>query len=301
MRFRYRRYYLYYLGRTLAFIISILPLKTGLYIAKVLGDIAFLAAGKYRKIAVENLRLAFGNEKTEAEIRDIAKRVFENLARNAVELVNFPKINKDNIDELVEFRNREILDKELRKGNGVIVLTAHFGNWELLSGTLRIKDYAGVAIGRRIYFDKYDKYLNSLRKIQDVNIIYRDESPRKVLKVLKSNGIVGILADQDVDSVEGVFVNFFNAPAYTPIGPVALAKASGASIVPLFIIREGARHILTVEKPIELVETEDKSADMVNNTQAWSRIVESYIRRYPDHWVWVHRRWKTGEKPQSHG
>jgi KDO2-lipid IV(A) lauroyltransferase len=293
MKFKYRRYYLYYLGRVLAFKFYVLPLCVGLPIARFIGAIAYKVLGKYRRIALENLRSAFGSGKTEAEIRSIARKAFENLAMIAVEMVHFPRINSSNIDKYVRMENSRIVDEAFKAGRGTIILTAHFGNWELLAMTLRIKGYPGVAVGRKIYFHKYDEYLNSLRKIHDVNVIDREQSPRAFLKILKSNRIVGILADQDVDSVEGVFVNFFGRPAYTPIGPVALAKVTGAAIVPAFIIREGLHHRFIVERPLELVDTGDKDKDIVTNTQAWSDILESFIRKYPEQWVWMHRRWKT--------
>ncbi len=293
MKYKFRRYYLYYLGRIVAFFIYLLPIDMGLYLARVIGRMAFHALRYYRDITISNLKNAFENEKSEGEIRRTAKKVFENLAKNAVELVNFPKINKTNIDKFVELKNTDILDRAFRKGHGIIIVTAHFGNWELMAAALRLKGYPGVTIGRRIYFEKYDRYLNWLRKTHDVDVVYRDESPRRALNILKENRIVGIVADQDVDSVEGVFVKFFGQPAYTPIGPVALAKASGASLIPVFIIRQNGRHILMIEKAIELIETGNKVADLVTNTQEWSDVVESYIRRYPEQWVWMHPRWKT--------
>ena len=297
MKYKYRRYYIYYLGRVLAFQFYILPLSVALAIARCIGSVAFTVLGKYRRIAIDNLRAAFGDEKTDQEIRTIARKAFENLAMVAVEMVHFPRINESNIDKYVCMEHPEIVDESFRAGKGTIILTAHFGNWELLAMTLRVKGYPGVAIGRKIYFHKYDDYLNSLRKMHDVNVIDREQSPRTFLKILKSNRIVGILADQDVDSVEGVFVNFFGRPAYTPIGPVALAKVTGATIVPAFIVREGLHHRFMVEKPVALADTGDKEKDMIANTQAWSDVLESFIRKYPEHWVWVHRRWKT--KPQA--
>ena len=293
MKYKFRRYYLYYLARIVVFFIYLLPINIGLYLAKIIGRTAFYALKYYRDIAVSNLKNAFGSEKSKDEIRRTAKRVFENLAKNAVELVNFPKIDNSNIDKFVELKNTDILDRAFKKGQGIIIVTAHFGNWELMAATLRLKGYPGVTIGRRIYFEKYDRYLNWLRKTHDVDVVYRDESPRRVLKILKENRIVGIVADQDVDSVDGVFVNFFGKTADTPIGPAALAKASGASLIPVFIIRENGRHILIIEKPIELIDTGNKETDLVANTQRWSDVVESYIRRYPEQWVWMHRRWKT--------
>jgi KDO2-lipid IV(A) lauroyltransferase len=298
MKYKYRRYYFYYLGRLVAFLVYLLPLSIGLWIARSLGSLGYAVAGKYRRTAIENLKAAFGSEKADAEIRTIARKVFENVAMIAVEMVRFPRINESNIDRYVRMEHADIIDESYRAGKGTIILTAHFGNWELLAMTLRVKGYPGVAIGRKIYFHKYDDYLNSLRKVHDVNVIDREQSPRTFLKILKANWIVGILADQDVDSVEGVFVNFFGRPAYTPIGPVALAKVTGATIVPAFIVREGLHHRFIVEKPVALVDTGDKEKDMVTNTQAWSDVLESLIRKYPEHWVWVHRRWKT--RPQAH-
>ena len=293
MKFKLRRYFIYYIGRVIAFIFTIIPLKVGLAIASALGTFIYYILPRYRQLTIDNLKFAFGNEKPEAELQDIAKRVFQNLGKNSVELVNLPKFNKARMDKFVRFRNRERLDKAYEKGKGIIVLTAHFGSWELMAAALRENNCPGVTIGKRIYFKKYDDFLNKLRKSRDVEVIYRDESPRKMLKTLKKNWIVGIVADQDVDSVDGVFVNFFGKQAYTPSGPVALAKASGAVMLPVFIIREGDWHTIAIEEPVELRDTGDKEADLIYNTQKWSDVVESYVRRYPDQWVWMHRRWKT--------
>lgn len=296
MKFKLRRYFLYYIGRVVAFIFMVIPLKAGLAIASALGSFVFYILPRYRQLTIDNLQTAFGSEKSDAEIKNIAKRVFQNLGKNAVELVSLPKFNKARMDKFVRFRNRERLDKAYEKGKGVIVLTAHFGSWELMAAALRENSYPGVTIGRRIYFKKYDDFLNRLRKSRDVEVIYRDDSPRKMLKTLRRNWIVGIVADQDVDSVEGVFINFFGRSAYTPTGPVALARASGAVLLPVFIIREGDWHTIAIDEPIELRDTGNKEADLIYNTQKWSNVVESYIRRYPDQWVWMHRRWKTQKK-----
>jgi len=293
MKYKFRRYYLYYLARVGIFLFSLLPSKIGLAVAAKAGALAYYILPKYRKIALNNLELAFGEEKGESELKRIARRVFENLGKNAFELVRFPKIDESNIGRLVRLENADRLRRAFEKGKGVLIITAHIGNWELMAATLRLNDFPGVTVGRRIYFHKYDEYLNRLRKTHDVNVIYRDESPRRILKVLKENRIVGIVADQDVDSVDGVFVDFFGRPAYTPSGPALLARASGAPLVPVFIIRNNGKHSLFIEEPIELADTGDKEKDLVENTQKWSNVVESFIRQYPDQWVWMHRRWKT--------
>jgi len=293
MQYKYRRYFLYYLGRFAAALFYLLPIRACSNIAAFFGRCAFYLLPKYRKITIKNLTNAFGKEKSPEETRRIAIKVFENLGRNAGELINFPKINKKNIDKLIRVEGLDKVDRSFADGKGTIILASHFGNWELVGLIFRIKGYPGYTIGRKIYFHKYDNWLNRLRRAQDINVIYRDDSVRKMLRVLKDNKILGIVADQDVDSVEGIFVNFFGMNAYTPVGPVALARAAGASLIPTFMIREGLCHRFVIEKPIKLVDTGNKEADIVTNTQKWSDIVESYIRRYPEQWVWMHRRWKT--------
>ena len=136
-----------------------------------------------------------------------------------------------------------------------------------------------------------------------VTTIYRDDPNvlRKSLEVLKSNSVLGIAADQDVASISGVFVNFFGRPAYTPTGPVVIAILSGAPIVPIVSIREKGRLRLIVKEPIYVEKSGNKKENIVKYTQQWSDILEEIIRQYPDHWAWVHRRWKTqpADKPEA--
>ena len=293
MKFKYRRYFIYYLARVFAYLVYLLPIEVSRPLGGFAGKVAYLILGRYRKITLENLQHAFGSQKTPSEIRRIAGKVFENLGKNAAEMLNFPKLSPGNIGRLVEVVGIDNVAKAFDSGKGTIILTGHFGNWELLAVMIRVLGYPGAAIGRRIYFHKYDAFLNYLRRTHDVNVIYRDDSPKKILRVLKSNRIIGILADQDVDSVDGVFVSFFGKEAYTPSAPVLLARASGAAIIPSFIIRHNGKHTLIFGDPVQLEDTGDKEKDLVSNTQKWSDIVESYIRRYPEQWVWMHRRWKT--------
>ncbi len=142
MKFKLRRYYLYYAGRVLAFILYLVPLRIGLRIGSLLGGLAFHIAIRYRHIAIENLKIAFGDTKTECEIEKIAKRAFQNLGKNAVELVNFPKINESNINSFVTIKNIERLNSALAKGMGVLIVTGHFGNWELLASTVTLNRYS---------------------------------------------------------------------------------------------------------------------------------------------------------------
>ncbi len=292
MKIKTKRYYVYYFLKAVGFIFSILPIKLGLRLADLAGKLGFVIMEKERRRSLENLRSAFP-EKTDAEVEGIAKGVFSNLCKNAVEWVSVYKVNKKNIDRWVKVEGLEKIDRVFSRGKGGIILGSHFGNWELLHVTFLLKGYHGTTIARRLYFDKYDEFLSNARVSTGVGIIYRDESPKKLLRLLKQNKLIGILGDQDVDSVDGVFVDFFGKPAYTPKAPVAFSLASGAPLIPCFVIREGNRHRLVIEEPLEMEKKSDRDETIRFNTERWSRLVEAYIRKYPEQWVWMHRRWKT--------
>lgn len=248
---------------------------------------------KHREITLANLNTVFGQDTRENE--RIAEDVFRNVAKNGADWIKFLSYDKEGIGKLVtEIEGLENLDKAISAGKGVILLASHFGNWELLSAYLYSHGYTGAIIAKRIYFYKYDNLINRLRRRFGANIVYRDESPKKLLKILKDGGMLGILADQDVDSVEGIFVDFFGKPANTPVGPVKLGMVTGANLVPAFMIRKPDNtYKLIVEKAIELVSKGDKENDIRRYTQEWTNVLERYVKKYPEQWVWMHKRWKN--------
>lgn len=293
MKNKPRRFLLYILIRIIGFLLYPLPLKIGLKVGGFFGKTAYYIIPKERKKAIAHLELAFGKEKTHKEIKDIALNVFSNLGKNAVEWFNFPKIDKAWFENNVTAEGVEHIRQAHAKNKGTIILASHFGNWELMAAYLANIGCGGLMIVRRIYIEGLDRLIVKMRKSKGNDVAYRDESPKKVLKVLKNNGYVGIVADQDVKSVEGVFVDFFGTPAYTPIAPVNLAIRTGAAFVPAFLFREGRRYRFIAEKEIHMDVTQDRERDLLVNTIKWTRVLERYIRRYPDQWVWMHRRWKT--------
>ena len=294
---KYRRYYIYYLLRVAIFFVSLLPLRVSLVIADLFGKMAFAVLPKYRKVAIDNLNEAFGPD--DVRSAKIARKLFSNLVKNGAEWIKLAAIAPSDLGKIVtEDEGLKNLDEGLRGGKGVIVLAFHFGNWEITGMYLRYKGYPGQTIVRRLYFHKYDKLINRVRKHFDVHVIYRDESPKKMLKVLKSNGIMGIVPDQDIDSIEGTFVSFFGRSTYTPTAPVKLAMASGAKIVPVFVVRkEDGTHKLFADKVIDVSSATKSEEDVRKYTQEWSDVLERFVRQYPDQWVWVHERWKT--QPQA--
>lgn len=293
MKVKTRRYYLYYLLRIGLFIGSLLPLRVGLFLANALGRLTSKVLDKYREIAVRNLDSVFSDNHDENEI--IAENVFANLAKNGAEWLKLYSMDPKKLNKLItEDEGLQKLDEVLKEGNGALVLGFHFGNWELLGMYLRYKGYKGSLVAKRIYFHKYNKILSRLRARFDAPTIYRDESPKKMLKELKSGRILGIVPDQDVDSIDGVFVDFFGRPAFTPVAPVKMAMVAKTKIVPIFVVRKKDNtHKLIVEDPIDVSKEESSEEKIKELTQKWTSLLESYIRRYPEQWVWIHNRWKT--------
>lgn len=295
MKHRIRRRYLYYLLKIAGFISLLFPIKVNKFLGRRVGECAFFLASRYRKKAMENLRFAFRGEKSEAEIRAIARAVFRNLGESLFEVLCIPKFSRLNIDRYIKINGLEIVEKAISQKRGFIALSGHFGNWELLAGYFGIKRYPVNVLARRLRYDKYDNFINSLRRSMGVNVIYRDDSPKMILKILKEGQSLAILADQDVSSVDGVFIDFFGHPAWTPTAPVALALSTAAPIIPMFIARERLGHRIYVEEPLELEITGNKQTDLRVNTEKWSKVEEGYIRKYPSQWAWIHDRWKTKE------
>lgn len=289
------RFFLYILLELSSIIILILPYRVTIFLAGFFGGIAYYILPKYRNIALDNLRLAFRGEKDDEELRRIAKNSFANLGITAVECINLRRFNKETVKQIIPGEDYRILKEVLSKGHGAIVLVGHFGNWEMTAVCAVAHGIQVSLIGKRIYYPPYDRYLVSLRANKGVKTIYRDDPNvlRKSLEVLKSNSVLGIAADQDVADTSSVFVNFFGRPAYTPTGPVVIAMLSGAPIVPAVSVREKGRLRLIVKEPIYVEKSGKKKEDILKYTQQWSGILEEIIRQYPDHWAWVHRRWKT--------
>ena len=272
-----------------------LPYGLAQWLGAVLGQLGYWALWSCRRLTLQHLAEALGGDTTPRQRRRIARRLFRHLGMNFVEWLSLPKLDARNIRRHVDAPGAvERVRAALAQGRGVIMLSAHLGNWELLADYFGLTgEFRGGVVARRLRYPEYEAFLTQARRVKGVETFDRDASFRDLLRRLRDNQCIGILPDQDVDSVDGVFVDFFGRPAYTPVGPVALALAGGAVLLPSYIVREGRRHRIIIDEPMELVRTGDRQRDLIENTQRWSRITESHIRQYPDQWVWMHRRWKT--------
>jgi KDO2-lipid IV(A) lauroyltransferase len=174
-------------------------------------------------------------------------------------------------------------------------MTAHMGNWELLAGIFGLQGFQGGVVGRRIYYEPYNRWIVGLRDSVGVQTIYQDEAVRQIHKHLKAGAIVGLLPDQDMDRVRGIFVDFFGTPAFTSVAPVKIAMAAEVPVLPAFMIRlPGNRYKLVLGEVFRpRIEGNDRQASIRKYTETWMREFEKMIRQYPDQWGWMHDRWKT--------
>lgn len=273
-------------------LLRLVPWETGRLLGRLVGEAGFIFARRERALALEHLSLALGDRLSERERRETCRRVFRNTGQGAMEFIMLLDRFGPPLLRMVdggEFRER--LRRHREQGKGVIVLTGHLGNWEL-AGAWTACLFPASVVARRIYYEPFNRILVRMRARLGMRTIYRNDSPRKILRSLRRNEVVAILADQDVSDVQGVHVDFFGRPAYTPTGPVSLAFHSGAPMLLAFVIRVGARFRI-VSYPFDLVRTGNRREELHLNTQRWSTVLEDLIRENPDQWPWNHRRWKT--------
>ncbi len=277
-------------------IVLLLPRKTALNLGVLLARLLFLFSHREKAKALGNLSIAFGAEKSSRDILRICRLCFENLGKGLMEVLQFPRLTSENLGRLVSFEGKQNINEALKKGKGVVVLTAHFGNWELLGASLALLGYDVGFIVRPVRSTRLEALVNRNRESMGIECIPRGTSIKKALRCLRRNGVLGILSDIDT-RVDGVFVDFFGRPAFTPRGPASIALRTGAVLIPMFIIRqEDDTHRIVAEKALELKVTGDQEEDIKLNTARFTKIIESYIRKCPEQWIWIHERWKTRPK-----
>lgn len=283
------------LVRGLNIIFHFMPIEVNLWIGRRLGGIAFFVNKKRRLIAYANLKAAFAKEKSPKELRLITKNVYINLAQSFAEILSLTKVSKSYINKYVEVVNMERIENAARSGRGTILLTAHFGDWELSSMVSAMKGFPITVLAREQKMKRLNELLNRLRESKGCKVVRKGLSTKLILKELYEKDMVGILSDQDAGK-NGVFVNFFGRPTSAHRGPFDIAKHTDSIILPNFIVRErGPYHKLFLEEYIEMkgVDTEEGFKDSL---QRYMSLLEAYIRKYPAQWLWLHKRWKSTPK-----
>jgi KDO2-lipid IV(A) lauroyltransferase len=294
---RIKNWFLFRLITALISFLNFLPRNSAITLSGFLGRLSYFLIAPARKKTIENLKLAFGNEKTGKQLRKIAVQVFVNLGKNVVDAVRLRKMKWDDVEKITEIEGLEYFDTAYRAGKGVIGFTGHIGNFELMAAYFSLRGYKLSVIGREVYDPRLDRLLVENRESVGLKNILTSAGVKPLLRVLKKGEFLGILADQDSSRVRGIFVSFFGRPARTPVGPVLLAYKTGSPIVPMAIIRiEKNRYRIIVKPPVELVFSDKREQDIADTLQRCTKVLESIIREHPDQWLWMHDRWKS--KPE---
>lgn len=274
-------------------IAAFIPWKLGIAIGAWVGASAWRLLPSARRLALENLAAAFP-DLTEKDRSAIGRSAMINLGRSGMEMLMLSRRRRARIEDWCTIEDETRLRDALAGGRGVVFVTGHTGNWELLAALVARRGYPATVVATPVYDPRLDDLLIAARAAQGVETISRGSTSaaRQLLSALRRNAFLGMLIDQDTD-VDGAFVPFFGRPAYTPTGAAALALRTGAAVVCGFLVREGShRHRMVVEGPITLIRTGDHERDVVQNTAQFTGLIERHIRAFPDQWVWFHRRWK---------
>ena len=284
----------YLAARALLTVLRLLPFPLARRLAEIIGLACGSLVSKWRMVAESNLRRAIP-ELSADERREVRYGVYRNLGRVVLALAKVPGWGQRELRQHVRFVGLEHFRAAEATGRGVMLLTAHLGNWEL--GALA----HGAAVGplsvmvRPIENRRIDRLIEGLRSAHGNRVISKRNAAREVLRALKEHGTVGILADQNAVADEAVFVEFFGEAASAHKGFAQLALRSGAAVLPAIAWWNGAekRHIVEYGPALEVVRSEDSQSDVAENTRRFQEAIEERIRAHPDQWLWIHRRWKT--------
>ncbi len=288
--------YLEYLAvKFLGCLLRVLPQKAVIYLGGLIGSLIYRLDRKHRNISLRNLKMAFGPAKSTLELKGIARQSYMNLCQTFFEVLLFPRLNAESIDRFITIEGRKYLDDVRAQGRGGIILTAHFGNWELSAVWAGLKGYLLRVLAREQKQSRLNSLLNQYRAGSGIKVYAKGMAVHDLIGAIRRNEFVGVLGDQDAGR-RGIFINFFRQPASTHPGPILLALRTGAPILPCFIVRSGFKHKIYVNPPLRLESRQaggDTQEIVKGGLQEFSRILESYIRLHPEQWLWLHRRWKT--------
>mgnify|MGYP001384024034 CR=1 FL=1 len=289
-----------YAVRSLLGAIGALPLETSMRFGKSFGRFLARRFPKLQKTARRNLEIAFP-DMPEEEREKIIYGTFASLGRHLGFVSHFRKFRHEDIRNLVDVVGREHFDEAYARGKGVLFFTGHFGSWEVFNLLAPAFGYGMNILVRRIDNPLVEDFVDSFRTRFGSVTLDKTRSAREMFRVLARGELLGILADLNVQEREGVFVDFFGVPASTTASIARLALKTDAPVLPAFAVweEEKQKYVVYLEPALEVERTGNEREDIKNLTQKITNVVERYVRRYPDQWLWIHKRWNTrpaGEK-----
>jgi KDO2-lipid IV(A) lauroyltransferase len=271
-----------------------LPRGVARWVAGILVFTVYWLQGRLRRVGTRNLTLALPELSSEAR-RKILRGVYRSLGWQLVEFCRMTRYTPENTHEWLRTEGLEHYQAAQARGKGVLVITGHLGAWELSSFYHSMMGHPMGMVIRRLDNRRLDQFVNGIRCLHGNYVLHKDDFGRGLLTAMHAGGTVGILMDTNMTPPQGVFVEFFGVPACTATGLAHVARKTGAAVLPGFMLWEQAerRYVLHFGPEVEIPHTDDVSADIVEGTQRCTAVIESWIRRYPDQWLWIHRRWKT--------
>lgn len=278
----------YTLASALVSALRFLPLSVAYKVGYAATRVLDRAVPKLRRVAMKNLSMAYPSWDEAARTR-LVDGVFRTLGRLVVAIARFPSINSSNVDDWISYQGLEHYRAAKNKGLGILVATAHFGNWELSAFSHALMTEPMNVMVRPLDNPLLDRLVEGRRTLSGNRLIYKKDAARNVLKALKNNEAVGILIDQNTTPEEGTFIDFFGTPACAGVAFAKLAHHSQATVLPGFAVWEESQRRYVLHFLPEIPMTGDAASD----TQRIHSVLANAIRAHPDQWMWIHRRWKT--------
>jgi KDO2-lipid IV(A) lauroyltransferase len=251
-----------------------------------------------RRIVLGNLRHAYGGELPERELHALVRRNFEHYGQCAAEVLRLPLVNRENLHRHVTFHGLEHLDAARAQGLGVIILCGHYGNWEVMAVSQALHGFGAHVVTKEARNRGVNEFWMGLRRAQGVTLLPAANSALAILRVLKRGGYVALALDQHRPRAAGIQARFFGRPASTMPALASLALRVGSPVVPLDCWRdEHGHHHLEVGPAIPLAEGGTEEESILRTTQRYNDVIEGFVRRHPEQWIWIHRRWKAHRSP----
>ncbi len=271
-----------------------LPRRTSRALGAGVGAIAFTILPRLRRVGLRNLGLAYPAMPIKQRIA-LLRREYVHLGWLLAEFCLMPRYTRQSCATLIRTEGLEYYLAARDRGRGVFVVTGHLGAWELSSFYHSLMGYPMSMVIRRLDNARLDRYVNRIRCLHGNRVLHKDDIARGLLQAMRAGDTVGILMDTNMTPPQGVFVDYFGHPACTASGLARVAAKTNAAVLPGFMVWEQAekKYVLRFGPELQLQQSGDTEADVLQNTQLCTGAIEDWVRRYPDQWLWVHRRWKT--------
>ncbi|MEW5924431.1 MAG: hypothetical protein AB1746_10620 [Candidatus Zixiibacteriota bacterium] len=277
----------------LKWLFNVLPRCVAVHEGRMFGYFAYLFSSKERATAHKTLKMVYGESLSEQQRENIIKNLFLNFGKNLVDVFRFLKHYRRQIKGLIDVEGLEYFDAAYNRGKGVVAVTGHIGNFELLAVFFAERGYRVAVIGREMYDRRLDEMLTENRAGMGIVNISTTDSPRRIMKVLRDGYALGVLMDTDSMRVRSEFVPAFGKLSYTPVGQSILGLKAEAGFIPMACVREGRRYKVIIKPEIRIKPSEDFDKDVYNITAECTRALEDIIDKYRDQWIWIHNRWLT--------